>query len=83
MNASEIEFEYPHLTVIDNPEDAHLVFDSVEPRVVRMNGWVERGKSYQVAVEEQNEIETVTIPQYLAATNRYYFVHSESFDEVQ
>lgn len=83
MNATEIESEYPQITVITSPDEAHLVFDSVAVEFFRMNGWVERSDSYQVAVEKQTEVETVTIPQYLASTNRYYFVQSESFNEIQ
>lgn len=81
MNPNEIESEHSHLTVVGEPENANLLFDSVSRDCLRINGWVTNNDSYQVAVQTWNAIETVTVPQYIQSSNQYYFVQSESLFE--
>mgnify|MGYP000226221233 CR=1 FL=1 len=81
MNVADIEREHPHFNVIKSPDEANLLFDSMEKTCVRINGWVEHSDSYRVAIQDGQNIETVTVPKYIQQSNKYYFIQSESFLE--
>lgn len=76
MDSLALESKYDGITVVTEPAEANLIFDSVEESFFHFSSWsISRG-AYHARLDSE---ETVTLRKYLHKSNRYYFVQSESF----
>lgn len=76
MDSLAVESQYDDITVVTEPSEANLIFDSVEESFFRFLSWSASGGAYHARLDSE---ETITLRKYLHQSNRYYFVQSESF----
>lgn len=80
MDSQTIEEQYD-VTVVTDPTDANLLYDSVDDTFHRFLSWAVSSDAYHTKLPNGEKI--VIVRKYLHSSNRYYFVVSESFQDYE
>lgn len=75
----DVEEDYD-VEIVEAPEDANQVYDSVEDVFHRINGWKDYRDAYHIGIPEQSK-SPVVVRKYTHSSNRYYLTKSPSLED--